>query len=148
MENLDSKEIALTLFSDGFNCAQAVLTAFSDKFNLNEDLALKIAGAFGGGMGRMGEVCGAVTGAFMVLGLEFPFVDSTDKEAKEKLYQLVQEFTHKFKSHHNSIKCKELLGVDLNTEEGRKEAKEKDLHNTLCQKFILTSVVLLEGMIK
>ena len=101
------------LFREGYNCAQAVLIAFGDMTGLDQDTAAKLALSFGGGLSRMREVCGAVSGAAMVLGLVKGTGDPTDREAKTSHYHLVQEFARRFREQNGSIICRELLqGVD------------------------------------
>jgi C_GCAxxG_C_C family probable redox protein len=110
MNNIDH---AVSCFKEGFNCAQALLSTYGSQFGLDQEMALKAAGAFGGGMGRMGETCGAVTGAFMIIGLRHGKIKSEDEQTKEKAYSLVREFVEKFKSRNGSVLCRELLGCDI-----------------------------------
>lgn len=91
----------------------------------------------------MGQTCGAVTGAFIVLGLKY----ATGKEAKEKLFAIENEFADKFKSRNKSLNCKELLGYNLGNPEERKEFAEKKLYETLCQKFVKDSAEILEEIL-
>lgn len=106
-------EIAEKLFREGYNCAQAVLIAFSDETGLDQETAARVASSFGGGLARMREVCGAVSGAAMVLGMLKGYADPTDPTAKKAHYHLVQEFARRYKELNGSIICRELLkGVD------------------------------------
>ena len=102
-------ETAKQLFLDGCNCAQAVLCAFEDLTGLDRELAMKLASSFGGGLARMREVCGAVSGGAMVLGLLRGPADPTDHKAKTAHYHLVQEFAGRFREQNGSIICRELL---------------------------------------
>ncbi|MCX6000010.1 MAG: C-GCAxxG-C-C family protein, partial [Chloroflexi bacterium] len=111
-------ERAVSCFKEGFNCSQAVLSAYGPKLGLDAEKALRVSGAFGAGMGRMAETCGAVTGAFMVIGLKYGKTRADDNQTREKAYRLVREFTDQFKSRHRSIVCRELLGCDISTPEG------------------------------
>ena len=106
-------ERALALHKEGCNCAQAVLCAFSPRFGLDERTAFRISEGFGGGIGRMREVCGAFTGAVMVLGLKFGNTIGSDRAAKGKDYERVQLFAKRFKEELGSdtIICRELLGL-------------------------------------
>lgn len=140
-------EVAVTLFNEGFNCSQSVLSAYSDLFGLDRKTTLKIAQAFGAGMARMGHICGAVTGAFMAIGLKYGRVSAEDEDAKEKTYGVALEFVKRFKSQHGSIICRELLGVDLSAPEGIKEAEEKNLFETLCPKFVQGAIDILEQIL-
>ncbi len=102
-------ETAEQLFRNGYNCAQAVLMAFADVTGLEPDTAARLASSFGGGLGRMREVCGAVSGASMVLGLVKGYADPTDADAKKAHYHLVQEFARRFREKNGSIICRDLL---------------------------------------
>ncbi|MFX0163142.1 MAG: C-GCAxxG-C-C family protein [Candidatus Hodarchaeota archaeon] len=137
-------EQAVSCFKEGFSCSQALLSTYGVEFGLDRETALKVSGAFGGGMGRMGETCGAVTGAFMVIGLKYGNTRVDDRQAKEKTYSLVKEFVDKFKSRNGSIVCRELLGCDISTPEGMEIAKEKNLFATLCPKLVSDAAEIIE----
>lgn len=100
---------AIALFEKGYNCSQAVFMAYADLYNIEQETAAKIATSFGGGMGRMREVCGAVSGMFLVLGLHYPFTDTNDKTAKNTNYKAVQRLANQFKSEMGSYICADLL---------------------------------------
>lgn len=102
-------ETAKALFESGYNCAQAVVCAFEDVTGLERDTALRLASSFGGGLGRMREVCGAVSGAAMVLGLVYGSADPADHAAKTVHYHRVQDFARRFRELNGSIVCRELL---------------------------------------
>lgn len=104
-------ERAVTLFKNGYNCSQSVVVAYADYFGLDEKTATRVTASFGGGMGRLREVCGAVSGSFMLAGMKYASTDPTDKEAKTKNYTVVQELAEKFRQHNGSIICRELLGL-------------------------------------
>lgn len=104
-------DIAKQNFLNGYNCSQAVLLAFCEDFGLEKETALKISEPFGGGMGRMREVCGTVTGMFMVLGLAMGNSDAKDGSTKKNIYKSVQELAERFKQDNGSIICRELLGL-------------------------------------
>ena len=106
------EELAGKYFTDGYNCAQAVFTAFHEEMGFSESQALKLSSAFGGGMGRLREVCGAVSGMFMVLGTLYGYDDARDDNAKKELYARVQTLAEEFKGEYKTIICRELLGVD------------------------------------
>ena len=108
-------EKAKQLFLSGYNCSQAVVGAFIDDFAIDFDTAMKLSSSFGGGMGRMREVCGAVSGAFMIAGLKCGYCDPCDKAAKSAHYALIQKIAADFKQQNGSILCRELLeGVGCN----------------------------------
>ena len=139
-------EQAVERFNNGFNCSQAVLSSYSEQFGLDCDRAFKVAAGFGGGM-RMSETCGAVTGAFMVLGLKYGNTTAQDQQAKEKTYEMILEFTNRFKVRNGSVVCRELLGCDINTQEGRKKARDKDLFSTVCPEMVKNAAEILEEML-
>lgn len=140
-------ESAVELFKKGFSCSQAIFSTFGKELGLDRNVALKIASAFGGGMGRMGKTCGAVTGAFIVIGLKYGQIKVENKQAKDKTYSLVKEFVKQFEAHNNSTICKELLGCDIGTPQGMQIAIEKSLLNTLCPKLVKDAAEILEGIL-
>ena len=100
---------AAELFLKGYNCAQAVTMAFSDLLDLDEAYCAKMASSFGGGMGRMREVCGAVSGMLLVAGLLYGYDDPEDDPNKKELYTLVQELAGAFREEVGSIVCRDIL---------------------------------------
>lgn len=102
---------AAELFKQGFNCSQAVFAAFCDEFDMDEETALKVSAGLGGGVGRLREVCGTVTGASMVAGMLYGATDGNDHEKKALTYQKVQQIVDEFKKLNPSIVCRELLGL-------------------------------------
>jgi C_GCAxxG_C_C family probable redox protein len=140
-------ERAQAAFKSGVNCSPVTLSTYGPRYGLDEKTALRIALGFGAGMGRLGATCGAVTGAFMVLGLKHASENDSDNERKEKTYAAVREFAKRFEARNGSIICKELLGCDLGTHEGMKQVKEKDLVNTACPKYVKDSAEILEEML-
>jgi len=147
MISMSSETKAVDIFQEGFNCSQAVLTNYAPALGLERETALKLASAFGGGMAQMGETCGAVTGAFMVIGLRYGRFTADDLAAKEKTYALVKEFVTRFSAKHGSIMCRDILGYDLSTEEGRALVKEKELTRTLCPEFVQDAVNILDEIL-
>ncbi len=112
MKSIHAKK-AEELFNEGYNCSQAVIGAFAEELGLDLQTALKLASPFGGGMGRMREVCGAVSGMFMVAGLAEGYCDPKDYESKKDLYAKIRGLADEFKSSEGSIICRELLeGVE------------------------------------
>jgi len=144
---MDHSERAIVCFKEGFNCAQAVLSPFAPELGLERETALKIAGTFGGGMGRLGEVCGAVTGALMVLGLKYGCTDAQDPEGKEAAYRLVREFADRFRARHGALRCRDLLGCDIGTPEGRKLAHERGLFANLCPQLVRDAAEIVGQML-
>jgi len=134
-------------FRAGLNCAQAVVTGFSGKLNFDSNLASGISCGFGGGMGRLQETCGAVTGSFMVLGIYNSKKYLLNQERKEETYSMIQEFSDRFKQLNGSTDCRSLLKCDLKTEEGNRFAKENNLFETVCEKCITDSIGIIEELI-
>ena len=95
----------------------------------------------------MGETCGAVTGALMIIGLKFGNTNAGNIQARERNYEVVRDFVKRFEQYHGSVKCKDLLGCDISTNEGTKIAKEKKLFTTLCPKFVEDAALIIEEII-
>jgi C_GCAxxG_C_C family probable redox protein len=140
-------EDAVSCFNDGFMCSQAVLAAYAGQFGMDRENALRVSAAFGAGMGRMGEICGAVTGAFMVIGLKYGRTVVQDVKSHEKTNRLVREFVDKFRSRNGSIVCRELLGCDLSTPDGSKAFVDRKLRDTLCAKFVRDAAEIVEQLL-
>ena len=104
-------EKAVSLFKDGYNCSQSVVAAFADMYGFTTEQALKMSSAFGGGIGRMRETCGAACGLFMLAGLEKGATEGSDREGKAATYALVQELAAKFREETGSLRCSDLLGL-------------------------------------
>jgi C_GCAxxG_C_C family probable redox protein len=115
---------AVNLFEQGYNCSQAVLAAYGPALGMEKETCLKVASGFGGGMGRSGGVCGAITGVFMVIGLKYGSASAEDKDAKLQTYQLVANALESFRNRTGSVNCRDLLGFDLGTPEGQTRAKQ------------------------
>ena len=122
-------DYAKELFKKGYNCSQSVFVAFCDETSLDIEDALKISSSFGAGMGRLREVCGAVSGMFMVVGMKYGYTDPTDKSKKSEHYKLIQSLAKRFENKNQSIICRELLKLTLKHEapipEDRTEAYYK-----------------------
>lgn len=141
---MNKSERAVELFSNGFNCSQAVLTAFASDFGLNEELTLKLGSELGSGA-RNGEICGAVSGALLVLGLKYGHYNSTDNERKARAYAIADEFTKRFKAVNGSIVCRDLLGYDLTDPEDMAVISEKKLFCEFCPIMVKSAVEVLES---
>jgi C_GCAxxG_C_C family probable redox protein len=137
-------EYAQDCLKNGFSCAQSVLSAFIEQFGLERDAALRISSAFGGGMGGMGEVCGAVTAAFMVIGLKYGRATPHDDEEKIKINKKVVQFMNNFLPLKGSILCRDILGADIGSPEGLEMATKKGLFENICPNIIRCSVEILE----
>lgn len=105
-------EKAMNLFREGYNCAQSVFCTFAEEMGMDFDTALKLSSSFGGGMGRMREVCGAVSAMFMIAGLKYGYTEPDNMDVKAEHYARIQELAKRFKDKNETIICRELLGVD------------------------------------
>ena len=143
----EKSELAVQCFMEGFNCSQSVFSTYCEDYGLDKEMALKVSGAFGGGMGYIGETCGAVTGAFMLAGLKYGKCKVGDNEAKEKTYRLVQEFTHRFKTEYGSVKCKDLITYDLSNEEERQKANEAGVFTSICPALVKRAAEIIEELL-
>lgn len=145
---MNRQDKATERFLSGYNCAQSVLWAFSDEVGLAPQTALKIATGLGAGMGKRQEVCGAVTGGILILGLTHGRGEGQDRTATEETYVKTQQLMSRFESKHGTCKCRELLGgCDISTAAGRKAFTEGDLLNGICKPCVQTVVSILEDMI-
>lgn len=140
-------EEAVARFKEGFVYSQALLSAYSAQLSLDRDTALKKTDDFGGGMGRVCETGGAVTGAFMVIGLKHGRTVVEDAPAYEKTYGLVNEFVRRFRSRNESVVCRELLGCDISTPEGLQSARQQNLFATICPGCVRDASAILEEIL-
>lgn len=141
-------EQAIVRFEAGYNCAQSVFYAFCEDLGLDADTALKIAGGFGAGMGRNGEVCGAVTGGILAIGAKYGRGENGDPSAREVTYAKTKELMDQFKAIHGTCLCRELLnGCDLTTEEGRKSFQQNSFHAKVCKPCVQSAVEIVESIL-
>ncbi len=139
-------ELAKHYFDQKFHCSQAVLVAFAEELGLSEEQALKLGACFGGGMCK-GEVCGACTGALMALGLKYGQADVADLESKKRTNDITVKFLDLFKKENGSYVCKELLGCDLSTVEGKQFALENKLFVEFCPKMVESATIIAEKLL-
>lgn len=142
------KETAMQSFLDGYNCSQCMMLAFKDLIeeSVDIDMALKIASPFGGGMGRLREVCGAVSGMFMVLGYLKGYNEAKDYNGKKELYEHVQELARRYEEANGSIICRELLGLDVKRQEAAPEPRTEAYYkNRPCAEKIGSAAEILEN---
>jgi C_GCAxxG_C_C family probable redox protein len=144
---MSKADSAVQCFTDGFNCAQAVLSSNSETYGLDKETAYKVSGAFGSGMGQLGETCGAVTGALMLIGLKYGKYKPSDTEAKDRTYACVKQYTNMFKEQYGSIKCEDLIKYDLSKPEQLAEARKAGVFQNICPKLIASSVEMVEKVI-
>jgi C_GCAxxG_C_C family probable redox protein len=144
---MDLSELAVARFREGCNCSQAVFSTYAEALGMDRETALKVAAGFGGGMGRMAETCGAVTGAMMAIGLKHGTAEVQDTEAREKIYGLVRRFADEFRAKHGALDCRELLGCDISTAEGRQQARERNTHEDVCPQLVRDAAEVLEKVL-
>lgn len=140
-------EKAVEYYGNNFNCSQAVFTTFATEMGIDEKLALRLGTNFGGGE-RKGELCGAVAGALMALGLMCGHCDSEDLESKKKAYGLSEEFMNRFIAQKGTVVCRELLGYDLTREEDMEIIKRENLFRTVCPEMVRCASEILDEMIQ
>jgi C_GCAxxG_C_C family probable redox protein len=140
-------ETAAALFREGFSCSQGVFAAFAGELGLDRESALRLAQPFGGGIARRADWCGALTGAFLAIGLKHGRVRAEDVASRDKTYALVNELVKRFEARHGAVRCRDLLGCDIGTPEGQKQAEEGKLHQTKCEEFVRDAAALLEEIL-
>jgi C_GCAxxG_C_C family probable redox protein len=141
------EEKAVEYYANNFNCSQGVFTTYAVEHGIDEKLALRIATNFGGGA-RKGEMCGAVSGALMVLGLLYGHSESSDNETKSTAYAMAEEYMNRFISRNGSVVCRELLGYDLSKPDERERIMEKNLFRTFCPEMIRNAVSILDELLE
>jgi C_GCAxxG_C_C family probable redox protein len=138
---------AVEYFRDSFNCSQSVFTVFGTGHGLSEDACLKASCAFGGGIGRTQNICGAVTGALMALGLEHGKGKNDPDDKKKRTYELTREFMKRFSEMNGSLICKELLdNLDMNDPEQHKKITDLGLFEVRCEKYVSDAVSIAEEL--
>lgn len=144
---MDKEQTARQLFKNGYNCAQSVFCTFAQDFGFDFETALKLSSSFGGGMGRLREVCGAVSAMFMIAGLKYGYSSNDNDKAKEKHYELIQKLAKDFENQNGSIICRDLLGLDIKkdspTPQKRTEAYYK---NRPCEELVASACKIIEKL--
>jgi C_GCAxxG_C_C family probable redox protein len=138
---------ALASFKNGFTCSSAVFSAFSDELGLDNGTAKKIACGFGAGISKTDNICGAVSGAIMVIGLKYGKTKAGDDAATEKTRALVRQFIHEFTEKNGSVSCTELLGYNLSNVDDYEKAREKKLFVTKCPELVRDAADILEKIV-
>src|SRR5512137_1924622 len=137
------EEVAKT-HAEGFSCAQALLAVYGPELGVDRETALKIAGGFGGGMGRMAGTCGAVTGAFMVIGLVHSMTKKGDLQQKEISYETIRTFAETFRERNKPLVFRDLMRLAVRTPDGFAEAQVKNIARTVCPKYVRDAAEILE----
>ena len=138
-------EIATAHFDSGFNCAQSVLSVFCEKYGMDSKTALRMCSGLGAGV-RFGEICGAVSGAVLVIGLKYGQDTSENMTVKDNCNNKTVEFMNMFRMENKSVVCRDILGFDLSIKEEYAQAQKKNLFKTTCVDMIKSSVELLEKL--
>jgi len=138
---------AVSFFQNGLNCSQSMVATYGPRFGLETEIGIKLASGLGGGLGRTGETCGAVTGSILVLGLAFDSGRAGDKESKDRVAAKVREFLDRFCETNGTARCRSLIQCDISTPEKSAEAKAKGVFDTICPKLIESAALILEKMI-
>ncbi|MDD6193511.1 MAG: C-GCAxxG-C-C family protein [Lachnospiraceae bacterium] len=150
LEESPRAQLAIKYFYEGYNCSQAIMLAFEDVHGMDRRTALTMSCSFGGGMGRLREVCGGVSGIFMVLGLLYGYDDPRDSQAKKEQYERVQELATDFAGLHGSIVCRDLLGIkEKGPQPPTPEARTPEYYKKRpCPKMIGSAAMILEGYLQ
>jgi len=147
MKNKETlKLIANDLHDQGYNCSQSVFAALAVELGLEQEVALKVAAPLGGGIGRTGQTCGAVTGALLALGLVYGNT-SPDSAAKDRNYAVAREFMARFTAKNGSLRCRELLGADISTPEGLADARARGRFKAVCGGYVMDAVEIAVEML-
>ena len=145
MPVMTKSDAGASVFLSGMNCAQAVFSSFSENYGLDPSIACRIAGGLGSGA-RAGELCGAVSGAVLVIGLKYGQERPGDRAAKQKCSDETEAFIRRFRLANGDIVCRNLLECDIMTREGRENAIAKELFTTKCKDFVLSAIDILLDM--
>lgn len=149
MSKINHAQRAKELFLEGYNCSQSVVLAFEDMYDMDAKEVLRLCSPFGGGMGRLREVCGTVSGMYMVLGMLYGYNDPKDYEGKKELYARVQELARRFREENGSIVCRELLGLDHKSDESVPEKRTEEYYKKRpCPDLCACAAGILEKYIK
>ncbi|ABN52630.1 C_GCAxxG_C_C family protein [Acetivibrio thermocellus ATCC 27405] len=142
-------ERAVELFKEGYNCSQAVLAAYCEDVGIDMKTALMIASPFGGGIGRLREVCGAASAMFMIAGLKYGYVDPKDMNAKKEHYELVQKLVERFKEENGSIICRELLGLNVVHDKPEPEKRTEGYYKKRpCAEIVRSAAEIVDELLK
>ena len=135
----DTIQTAQERFTQGFNCSQSVFSAFAPELGIPDEIALKLTSPFGGGVAHQGNVCGAVTGALLALGLQR---GSSTVEKKDEIYRVAEEFIRRYKELHGTILCRELIGFDISKPDELRNAREQGVFKSTCPGLVKAAAEL------
>ncbi len=140
-------EAASEYMKKGYNCAQSIMKAYAGEVGIKAEDVIRMASALGGGVGRNGHICGAVSAAALIIGLKFGTTNPVDFPAKEKAYNKTNELLEKFSTENKSVLCKELIGYDMKNPQDLKKAREEGVFLKICPLFVLSAGRILESII-
>jgi C_GCAxxG_C_C family probable redox protein len=141
-------EQAVAFYQQGYTCTQSILASFARRYDLQQNLAFRIGEPFGAGTSCTGDMCGAMTGAIMVIGLQYGSALNSDDAARSFTYQRVHELIHRFKEIHASIQCTDLLGYNLSDPQQLQTVRERGLFIQLCPIFVRDAAQILVEMLE
>ncbi len=149
IENSYYGQKAKKLFLEGYNCSQSVFLAFEDKYDMDHSMAMKMSSSFGGGMGRLREVCGAVSGMFMVAGLLYGYDEPKNFEAKSEHYARIQELAGEYRERNGSIVCREILGLGKGKDDPVPSRRTKEYYQKRpCPDLVAMAAAIMEEYIR
>ena len=147
MNTTEKADSAVRMLLDGFNCAQSVLVCCSEDRGLPREFALRVAQAFGGGIGRTGNLCGALTGALMTVGMRCAALEASDSPSKNRAHELARQVLSEFAARNKSLLCRDLTGCDLTTEEGHRRFKDEEIAQRVCAQLVRSAVEITEKVL-
>ncbi len=148
MEDNTYSKKAGELFKQGYNCAQSVFCAFAEEVGMDFDTALKLSSSFGGGMGRLREVCGAVSAMFMIAGLKYGYTTPNNDAIKAEHYERIQKLAEEFKKNNKTIICRELLGLDVKQDSPIPEKRTEQYYKSRpCEKLVMEAAKIISNYI-
>jgi C_GCAxxG_C_C family probable redox protein len=142
VKKIDLGEKATNLFLKGYNCSQSVLLAMSEHWGLENDLVPKIATGFGGGIGRCGSVCGALSGGVMALSIRYG-TNEPSAEKRLQTYELSRKFFEQFEKRNSGVLCRDLIGYTLSNPDEQKKAREENVFQKKCARYVENAVAIL-----
>ena len=144
---MDNITKAVEYFKQGFNCCQSILLTYGKELGFDRETAIKVGHAFGGGIARTGETCGAVAGAIMIIGLKYGKTEVVDEASDTKILNSTTQFIMEFEEKHNSSICLELINLDISTPEGHEKALREGIFKFTCPKMVETAAGILEKIL-
>ena len=149
IDTSEAAQKAMSFFKEGYNCSQSVVLAFEENFDFDRKTLLKLSSSFGGGMGRLREVCGGVTAMFIIAGVLYGYYEPTDIEGKKIHYARIQELAHEFSSRNGSIVCRDLLGLSTKTELSTSYQRTEEYYTKRpCVQLVGLSAAIIEEYIR